>query len=291
LTNDELKKLSGIHHLSDFMNAEMIVATFKTHMDVVKEIVPRPLLPTKNALCTVFIARYPETNFGCTYNEGALFIHCQYKGETGFYCLSMPVDDDMAMIGGREQYGFPKKIADKITLEQEESRVIGVVVRKGVDILRIEGQLGNEAPENVFDYFGQRVTDWDGASSYCIVSFLFKYFLSPSGTNFDYFPRLVRQPTLFRKLGKTYKVSGKVVMSSTPSDPLGEIPVGDILSMFYGKWHNTMLPGKVVTKIWNPTKFVRHAYFKSDFVSALLRAYDPHLSIRGKEIMKIAKRF
>ncbi len=30
------------------------------------------------------------------------------------YCLSMPVDDDMAMAGGREAFGYPKKMAEVI---------------------------------------------------------------------------------------------------------------------------------------------------------------------------------
>ena len=110
LTKEQLKILSSIYHLSDFINAEMLLATFETNMDVVKEVIPRPLKPTRDARATVFVAQYPETNFGCVYNEGALLIHCEYRGEKGVYCLSMPVTDDMAMVGGRENFGYPKKI-------------------------------------------------------------------------------------------------------------------------------------------------------------------------------------
>jgi acetoacetate decarboxylase len=291
LAKNQTQKLANLYHLSDFMNAEMLMAIFRTNMDVIKEIIPRPLLPTKEALCTAFIARYPETNFGCTYNEGALFVSCQYKGEKGFYCLSMPVDDDTAMVGGREQFGFPKKMADKITLEKKDNSIIGSVVRKKVEILRIEGHLGNETSEDFFNYLGKITTDWDGTPCYRVLSFLFKFFLNPDGSNFDYFPRLIRQVTLFRRLGKIVQVEGRIALSSTQFDPLGEIPVGDIIGIIYGQWHNTMLPGKVVTKIWNPMKFVNYSFFKSDFVPALLNNYDPKLTARAKEIMKIAKRF
>jgi acetoacetate decarboxylase len=289
LTKEQLKKLSDTHHLSDFMNAEMLVAEFTTDMNVVKEILPRPLVPTREALAMAFVARYPETNFGCTYNEGALFIHCKYRGEEGTYCLSMPVDDDIAMISGREMYGYPKKMADRITLDLENNHIVGSVIRKEVEIIRIEGQLGSETSENVFG--GEPVTDWDGVPSYRGLSFLFKYFPSPSGSSFDYFPRLIREPVLFRRQGKTFEVTGKVILSSTPYDPLGEVPVGRIVKMFYGKWHNTMLPGKVVARIWNPIRFARWAFFKNDVVQTLLSNYDPNLSARAKEIMKIAKKF
>jgi acetoacetate decarboxylase len=291
LGKEQIQKLSNLHHLSDFMNAEMLMAVFRTDMDVVKEIIPRPLLPTEQALATAFIARYPETNFGCIYKEGALFISCQYKGEKGFYCLSMPVDDDTAMVGGREQLGFPKKMADKITLDKKDNSIIGSVVRKKVEILRIEGDLGNETSEDVLSYLGDTTTDWDGEQCYRVLSFLFKFFLSPDGSNFDYFPRLVRQATLFRRLGKTVQVTGKVTLSSTPCDPLGEVSVGDIIGIIYGQWHNTMLPGKVVTKIWNPMKFVKHSFFKSDFIPTIINNYDPKLVARAKEIMKIAKKY
>jgi len=116
LKKEELEKLKRTHFIAEFINAEMLSATYVTDENAAREIIPKPLLPTKTPLATVFVARYPETNFGCVYNEGALFLHCEYKKERGLYCLSMPVDDDMAMVGGREQFGYPKKMADKITL-------------------------------------------------------------------------------------------------------------------------------------------------------------------------------
>ena len=70
--------------------------------------VPRPLPPAAEPLAQAIVARYPRTNFGVAYNEAAVFVPVTHKGETGAYCLTMPVYDDMAMIGGREQFGFPK---------------------------------------------------------------------------------------------------------------------------------------------------------------------------------------
>ena len=108
LTKEQLRKIRRSPFLLDFKNAEMLFATFETDADIVKRILPRPLLPSSDNSATVFVAKYPETNFGCVYNEGALLVDCEYKGERGAYCLSMPVDDDMALIGGREIFGYPK---------------------------------------------------------------------------------------------------------------------------------------------------------------------------------------
>ena len=69
------------------------------------------------------------------------------------------------------------------------------------------------------------------------------------------------------------------------------VPVGEIVSMFYGRWHNTMLPGRVVARLWNPMRFVRHAFFKRDEPAFFLETYDPTKSARGREVLKAAKRY
>lgn len=291
LTQEEQKKIKNSPFLADFKNAEMLFATFETEADIVKNILPSPLAPSTENMASAFVARYPETNFGCVYNEGALFINCEYKGERGTYCLSMPVDDDMALIGGRETYGYPKKIADSITLESHGDNVIGSVVRKKKEILRIECQLSGNAPEDFFSKQGYLTKDWDGVPCIKVVSFLFKYFQSPGGRSFDYLPRLIREPVLFRSQKQLRMGNGTVKLGSTDFDPLAEITVKEVKSMIYGIFHNTMLPGKVVARAWNPLRFVKHAFFKADFIPTLLDQYDPSTLKRQKEIAKKSRSY
>jgi acetoacetate decarboxylase len=291
LSQEQFDQLSKLNFLADFPRAEMLLATFRTDFEIAKNIIPEPLQITKEAFATAFVARYPETNFGCVYNEGALFLNCEYKGEKGVYCLSMPVDDDMAMISGRENFGYPKKLAEQIKLEKEARRVVGSVIRKGVEILRLECQLENEASAEALKYLGEPALDWDGTPCYKLISFLYKYFQSPDGKRFDYLPRLVREPVLFRSTGKIEQGAGKVILTSSPVDPLGEVPVKEVVVMLYGKWHNTMLPGKVVARAWNPLKFARHAFFKTDLIPTLLKHYDPNQTDKKKSIMRLAKRY
>ena len=134
LSKDQLDKVMKTNKLSEFSRAEMLLASFQTDAEVVRKILPKPLKPAPKPSASAFVARYPQTNFGCVYNEGALFLDCDFKGERGTYCLSMPVDDDMAMIGGREIFGYPKKMAEKITLERNGDQVIGSVIRKGTEL-------------------------------------------------------------------------------------------------------------------------------------------------------------
>ena len=81
---------------------------FTTTMEAVQRLLPPPLEPAETLACTAFVGEYHRTNFIPPYNEAAVFIPCQYKGEVGSYCLAMPVTTDIAMIGGREVYGYPK---------------------------------------------------------------------------------------------------------------------------------------------------------------------------------------
>jgi acetoacetate decarboxylase len=109
LSKDQLDKVMKTTKLSEFTHAEMLLASFQTDAEVVRKILPKPLKPALKPSASAFVARYPQTNFGCVYNEGALFLDCEFKGERGTYCLSMPVDDDMAMIGGGRFSAIPRR--------------------------------------------------------------------------------------------------------------------------------------------------------------------------------------
>ncbi len=290
LSKEEIQSIRRAYLLPEFTNAEILTATYVTDKKSAREFLPKPLSLPEVPQVTVFVARYPETNFGCIYNEGALFLHCDYKNERGIYCLSMPVDDDMAMVGGREQFGYPKKMADRITLEKADNHVIGSVVRKKEEILRIECDLIKELPTDFVHDTWVKTQDWDGKPCYRVVSFLHKYFPSPDGMSFDYLPRLIREPLLFRKQGVLLEGRGEVKVSSSAFDQLGSLPVKDIKAMIYGIWHNTMLPGKVIRRVWNPFGFLKHAFARYDFVHTVLQNYDPSSWKRARKTMKAAKK-
>ncbi len=149
-----LKRLRRSDLVFEFRGAEMLWARFRTDLDIVKAILPKPLAPAEEPLASAFVARYPNTNFGVTYSEGALFLRATYKEEPGWYCLAMPVDNDMAMVGGREQFGYPKKIAEEITLTRIDNHAVGRVVRRGVEVLHIEAELIDPVEDSALDAIG-----------------------------------------------------------------------------------------------------------------------------------------
>lgn len=105
---------------------------------------PPPITPAVPAAATVFVADYPETSFGIRYRECGVLVHGRLHRRPVLHCAWMVVDDDAALTLGRELLGFPKKLAT-ITLEGEVAagaRVRALVRRRDVDLIRIEGTIG-----------------------------------------------------------------------------------------------------------------------------------------------------
>jgi acetoacetate decarboxylase len=288
LDKKELRAWSKIGpFLPTFTGAEMLWVTFRTDPEVIGAILPKPLVAPPEPIAQAFIARYPETNFGVTYNEGALLIGAVFKDEPGGYCLAMPVDDDMALIGGRERYGYPKKIADEITVTLDGARATGTVTRKGHELMHIDVELGDEigiealaGPERPI------VTDLEGRQALLGLSFLFKFFPATAGPGFEHAPRLLRQPNLFSPRPGLRAGSGKFELHSSITDPLGDIPVREIVSMTYGVYDNVMLPGRKVATVRNPLRFAPYAFFKTDMVAAVDPGELPQLGLRQRRVLK-----
>jgi acetoacetate decarboxylase len=118
--------------------AEMITFTTDVDGDVAGKWLPPPLTVTDPARAMVFVARYPTTKMGFEYNEAAVLLHCAFEGKEYQHCTWMVVDDDTALILGREILGFPKKLAH-IVADIHSANPRGSVVRKGLPVLEIAG--------------------------------------------------------------------------------------------------------------------------------------------------------
>ena len=269
LDDEELAKLTermaGMRFI--FFDAEMAIVFFRTDPDVVKRIIPEPLKPSAEPFAMAFMAKYPKTNFGSVYNEAALSILVEYEGELGGYCLTMPVTEDMALIGGREIFGFPKKMADEISLERTENGVKGRCVRKGIVLMNLSMSFDEEVEANKLAEILSTLTSQElGDKEWEVPSYNFKFFQSPQMIGLDYKPRLVKQVTTFRpssRIKLSYNFDLK--LGSSDRDPLAEIPFKEPIMGFYGIFTNTMHPGEVVAEV-EEEQFIRYAFSKIDFM-------------------------
>jgi len=231
-------------------DAVMVMAMFGTRADVVKKVLPPPLEPGPASMGLAYVAEFHRTNHG-PYNEAALFISAQYKGEVGNYCLSMPVTNDMALIGGREVYGFPKKIAETIHVKREGNKVTGVCIRKGIPIITIKVNLTGPAKPGAIRPLGP--------------NYLFKNsWGDPRMDRFDYNPHLVKQHNKI-DWGKVELGEGELTLAKSKYDPISEIPVEKVLMAGYTEGMEVcMLPSEFVVGV-DPMKFRPYSFIKVDW--------------------------
>ena len=102
-----------------FFNREYFVITYRTDPDALAAVVPEPLEVARPVVNYEFIRMPVSTGFG-DYTETGQVIPVRFKDEEGVYVHSMYLDDDAPIAGGRELWGFPKKLASpKIAIESD----------------------------------------------------------------------------------------------------------------------------------------------------------------------------
>jgi hypothetical protein len=106
-----------------------------TDLDLYRELLPDQLDMPERPVVAFFIVDYitvvPYPMV--PYLEGAVAILGEYKGKEGWHVLTMPVTEKIPCKGGRS-LGFPKYVADEITLTKRK----GVVTHEGVVRLSLE---------------------------------------------------------------------------------------------------------------------------------------------------------
>jgi len=224
-----------------FEDALMVMVVFRTKAEVIKRVLPPPLEPDPMSIGSAYVAEYHKTNIGVAFNEAGLSISAQYNGEPGNYFLSMPVTNDMALVGGREIYGFPKKIAETIRTKREGNKATGVCIRKRIPIIRIEVNLKGPAEPEAFPLIRP--------------NYLYKY----PGV-----PRLVKQPNEI-DWGKVELGEGDLALGKSKYDPLHEIPIEEVLLAYYIKGMKVrMRPSEVVAKV-DPIDFLPYSFIRTDW--------------------------
>ena len=187
--------------------ATTLTVFYETDPDVVAAVLPPPLEPGDEPLARVTVARVDIAGRP-TFGAATFAVTCQHEGTVGDYALVMPMSTEQSVIGGRETFGEPKKIAE-VTLTRDGGRVVGRCTRLGVTFLEGDGQVRGELP-----------LPPDGKRT----SFYFKFLPAPDGKGFDAEPSLVychREETT-RRLDV---VDADVVVRDSNFDPVADLPV------------------------------------------------------------------
>jgi acetoacetate decarboxylase len=94
-----------------FYNREYLIITYRTDPQKLREVVPEPLQVDEPLVKYEFIRMPDSTGFG-DYTESGQVIPVSLKGRKGGYTHCMFLNDHPPIAGGRELWGFPKKLAE-----------------------------------------------------------------------------------------------------------------------------------------------------------------------------------
>jgi len=111
-----------------FTNREFFIVTYRTDREALEAVVPEPLEIVDPIVKFEFIRMPDSTGFG-DFTESGQVITVRYQGQMGGYVHQMFLNDHPPIAGGREIWGFPKKLAwPEFRVEKE---TLGGVLKYG----------------------------------------------------------------------------------------------------------------------------------------------------------------
>lgn len=108
-----------------FYDREFLIITYRTDLEKLRALVPEPLEIVSDLVKFEFIRMPNSTGFG-DYTEAGQVIPVRFRGQVGNYTLCMFLNDHPPIAGGRELWGFPKKLAGP-TLRTETDTLVGTL--------------------------------------------------------------------------------------------------------------------------------------------------------------------
>lgn len=108
-----------------FVDREYLIVTYRTDPDRLRALVPEPLEIPEPIVKYEFIRMPNSTGFG-DYTETGQVIPVTFEGRHGGYTHCMFLNDDGPIAGGREIWGFPKKLANPC-LRTEVDALVGTL--------------------------------------------------------------------------------------------------------------------------------------------------------------------
>ena len=214
-----------------FTQREFLVITYRTDMDALRAVVPEPLEVVEPLVKFEFIRMPDSTGFG-SYTEAGQVIPVRWHGVNGSYAHAMYLNDHPPIAGGRELWGFPKKLATP-KLATETDTLVGTLHYGSVCIATAT--------------MGFKHTEVDAATvlaSLAAPNFLLKIIPHVDGT-----PRiceLVRYYTTQVNLRGAWCGPSSLALHPHALAPVAELPVLEVLSSLHFVADLTLALGDVV---------------------------------------------
>jgi len=204
-------------------SVQSIRALYETEPEIAHALLPRPLEPADAPEIFVQFANvamhFSEER---TVQVGAatVGVACSYEGRPGYYVLAMPMEGEFVVIGGREKYGEPKKIA-QTEFSLNGDHVNAKVMRHGVTFLELDGKIGeaSKSPKQFTEHF------------YCYKALPAAVPDANDNGGFDG-EVLLTMLTWERDYSSVRKIEdGRIILRESAHDPLVDVPVKRLLRM------------------------------------------------------------
>lgn len=230
--NFSMPKLSGLYGMPPFeyRDCQNLIVTFETDARVLRSLVPAPLTPNKDNIMFVQIADFMCSGFG-RYYEAHIFTHALYKRRVVNYSIYLVLDNDVAICGGREIWGFPKKLG-RLTMDLKDDVASGTVERGGLRLIDISMRMSEfSSPEEL------------GGTSEWVAHKIIPSVSMQAGPEVDQLTSTTLTNVVIREV---YKGRGSLKFGGSPSDPFDEIPIKKLLGGYYFRSDLTLPDGIVL---------------------------------------------
>ncbi len=124
-----------------YHNAQYLTAVVEVDEKAIAPWLPSGMKLAKPHRADLFCAYFPENVYTDGYHEAGLFVHVKVGNGYGIFCPWMILDDDRAMIIGRELLGYPKKLGE-ISWDNDGQHIVTKATRRGSTLIQMQAKLG-----------------------------------------------------------------------------------------------------------------------------------------------------
>lgn len=214
-----------------FINREFLIITYRTDPEKLRAVVPEPLQVAEPLVKYEFIRMPDSTGFG-DYTETGQVIPVTFQGRKGNYTHSMYLNDESPIAGGRELWGFPKKLACP-SLRCESDTLVGTLDYGPVRV--VTATMG----------FKHRPADLDAVkAALAMPNFLLKIIPNPDGSH--RICEIVEYALEEVTIKGAWTGPGALALTPHALAPVAELPVLEVVSTLHIQTDLTLGLGKIV---------------------------------------------
>lgn len=220
-----------------YKGSETLSITFQTTSEVIKRLVPSPLMAYAGDIMIISVAfhniesAYIDKKMQISdynYHEMYLTIPVMFNGRPGGFMPILYLDKVDPIILGREIWGFPKFFAD-IDFQKNEKTASARVSKDGKLLIVLELELGNLTNQKVESDPLMYIIKYIPSAEEGLVDV--KKLISLYSGQFSY--------------SRYQEANGKLTINNIPDASIGEIPVFNILDASYSVNNFVLGYGKV----------------------------------------------